>query len=54
MSNPVYLIAQIDVKDYGSYLTDYGFPLLEQLDQKVMQLKNLGFGFSQEPRYEPW
>ena len=31
MSNPVYLIAQIDVKDYESYLSEYGFPLLEQL-----------------------
>jgi uncharacterized protein (DUF1330 family) len=31
MSKPVYLIAQIDVKDYESYLSEYGFPLLEQL-----------------------
>jgi len=33
MSNPVYLIAQIDVKDYESYLSEYGFPLLEQLTE---------------------
>jgi len=33
MSNPVYLIAQIDVKDYQSYLSEYGFPLLEQLTE---------------------
>jgi uncharacterized protein (DUF1330 family) len=33
MSNPVYLIAHIDVKDYESYLTEYGFPLLEQLTE---------------------
>ena len=33
MSNPVYLIAQIDVKDYESYLSEYGFPLLEQLSE---------------------
>ena len=31
MSKPVYLVAQIDVKDYESYLSEYGFPLLEQL-----------------------
>lgn len=33
MSNPVYLIAQIDVKNYESYLSDYGYPLLEQLTE---------------------
>lgn len=33
MSNPVYLIAQIDVKNYESYLSEYGFPLLEQLTE---------------------
>ena len=33
MSNPVYLIAQIDVKDYEEYLAEYGFPLLEQLTE---------------------
>lgn len=33
MSNPVYLIAQIDVKDYQTYLSEYGFPLLEQLTE---------------------
>jgi uncharacterized protein (DUF1330 family) len=33
MTNPVYLIAQIDVKDYESYLSEYGFPLLEQLTE---------------------
>ncbi len=33
MSNPVYLIAQIDVKDCESYLSEYGFPLLEQLTE---------------------
>jgi uncharacterized protein (DUF1330 family) len=33
MSNPVYLIAQIDVKEYESYLSEYGFPLLEQLTE---------------------
>lgn len=33
MSKPVYLIAQIDVKDYESYLAEYGFPLLEQLTE---------------------
>jgi uncharacterized protein (DUF1330 family) len=31
MSNPVYLIAQIEVKNHESYLAEYGFPLLEQL-----------------------
>ena len=33
MSNPVYLIAQIDVKDYEKYIAEYGFPLLEQLTE---------------------
>ncbi|MEZ5572231.1 MAG: DUF1330 domain-containing protein [Halioglobus sp.] len=33
MSNPVFLIAQIDVKDYETYLTQYGFPLLHQLTE---------------------
>ena len=33
MSTPVYLIAQIDVKEYESYLSEYGFPLLEQLTE---------------------
>jgi uncharacterized protein (DUF1330 family) len=33
MSKPVYLVAQIDVKDYESYLSEYGFPLLEQLTE---------------------
>lgn len=33
MSKPVYLIAQIGVKNYESYLAEYGFPLLEQLAQ---------------------
>ena len=33
MSKPVYLIAQIDVKDHESYLSEYGFPLLEQLTE---------------------
>ena len=31
MSKPVYLIAQIDIKDYEKYLAEYGAPLLEQL-----------------------
>jgi hypothetical protein len=31
MSKPVYLVAQIDVKDYESYLSEYGFPLPRQL-----------------------
>ncbi|MFT4614734.1 MAG: hypothetical protein ACI9NT_001885 [Bacteroidia bacterium] len=32
MSEPVYFVAQIDVKDYEAYLEEYGFPLLEQLN----------------------
>jgi uncharacterized protein (DUF1330 family) len=32
MQEPVYVIAQIDVKDYESYLTEYGLPLLDQLN----------------------
>ena len=31
MSNPHYLIAQIDVKDYDSYLAEYAMPLMEIL-----------------------
>ena len=31
MSQPVYVIGQIAVKDYGEYLTKYGIPVLEQL-----------------------
>jgi uncharacterized protein (DUF1330 family) len=33
LSEPVYLIAQIDVKDYESYLAEYGLPLLEQFNE---------------------
>ena len=32
MQEPVYVIAQIDVKNYESYLTEYGLPLLDQLN----------------------
>ena len=33
MTEPVYAIAQIDVKDQNTYITEYGLPLLEMFDQ---------------------
>ncbi|MFT4520754.1 MAG: hypothetical protein ACI9JM_003162 [Halioglobus sp.] len=33
MTQPVYFIAQIDVKDYKSYIEEYGMPLLELLNK---------------------
>lgn len=32
MSQPVYVIAQIDVKDHEIYMTEYGMPVLEQFN----------------------
>ena len=45
MSEPLYLIAQIGVKDYESYLAEYGLPLLEQFNELGVEVLAASPGF---------